>query len=166
MNCKKMLKFRTLRRFLDSNMVKSMTMSNLYGHLMIMADQDHDGSHIKGLLINFLHSFWPSLLKVIEFVIEFITPIVKATQKNSNNVISFYNMPEYEAWKESLGCRVKNFKIKYYKVLMVKKELSILLIWISIRRILFWADDEDGEAIELAFSKKKIEARKTWLRAL
>nr|GFB41785.1 DNA topoisomerase 2 [Tanacetum cinerariifolium] len=32
-----------------------------YGHLMIMADQDHDGSHFKRLLINFLHSFWPSL---------------------------------------------------------------------------------------------------------
>jgi DNA topoisomerase-2 len=28
-----------------------------YGHLMIMPDQDHDGSHIKGLLINFIHSF-------------------------------------------------------------------------------------------------------------
>ena len=26
-----------------------------YGHLMIMADQDHDGSHIKGLVINFIH---------------------------------------------------------------------------------------------------------------
>ena len=27
-----------------------------YGHLMIMADQDHDGSHIKGLVINMIHS--------------------------------------------------------------------------------------------------------------
>jgi DNA topoisomerase II len=27
-----------------------------YGHLMIMADQDHDGSHIKGLVINLIHS--------------------------------------------------------------------------------------------------------------
>ena len=35
-----------------------------YGHVMIMADQDHDGSHIKGLFINFIHSFWPSLLQV------------------------------------------------------------------------------------------------------
>ncbi|CAL5414885.1 unnamed protein product [Camellia sinensis] len=48
-----------------------------YGHLMIMTDQDHDGSHIKGLLINFIHSFWPSLLKIPSFLVEFITPIVK-----------------------------------------------------------------------------------------
>jgi len=25
-----------------------------YGSIMIMADQDHDGSHIKGLFINFI----------------------------------------------------------------------------------------------------------------
>ena len=40
------------------------TSSLRYGHLMIMTDQDHDGSHIKGLLINFLHHFWPSLLQI------------------------------------------------------------------------------------------------------
>ena len=34
-----------------------------YGHLMIMTDQDHDGSHIKGLVINFLHCYWPALLQ-------------------------------------------------------------------------------------------------------
>jgi DNA topoisomerase-2 len=27
-----------------------------------MADQDHDGSHIKALFINVLHYYWPSLL--------------------------------------------------------------------------------------------------------
>ena len=48
-----------------------------YGHLMIMTDQDHDGSHIKGLLINFLHHFWPSLLQIPGFLQQFITPIVK-----------------------------------------------------------------------------------------
>jgi DNA topoisomerase-2 len=41
-----------------------------------MADQDPDGSHIKGLVINFIHHFWPSLLDVSGFLQQFITPIV------------------------------------------------------------------------------------------
>jgi DNA topoisomerase II len=48
-----------------------------YGHLMIMTDQDHDGSHIKGLIINFMDYFFPSLLRIKGFLLEFITPIVK-----------------------------------------------------------------------------------------
>lgn len=39
--------------------------------------QDHDGSHIKGLLINFIHCYWPSLLRHHSFLCEFVTPIVK-----------------------------------------------------------------------------------------
>ncbi len=39
-------------------------------------DQDHDGSHIKGLIINMFSHFWPSLLKLPGFLTEFITPIV------------------------------------------------------------------------------------------
>ena len=49
---------------------------------MIMTDQDHDGSHIKGLLINCLHHFWPSLLEIPGFLRCFITPIVKATSNS------------------------------------------------------------------------------------
>lgn len=51
-----------------------------YGHLMIMTDQDHDGSHIKGLIMNFLHAHFPSLLRLPGFLLEFITPIIKANK--------------------------------------------------------------------------------------
>ncbi|CAI9769727.1 unnamed protein product [Fraxinus pennsylvanica] len=137
-----------------------------YGHLMIMTDQDHDGSHIKGLLINFIHSFWPSLLKIPSFLVEFITPIVKATHKNGEKR-SFYTMPEYESWKESLGDRAKNWSIKYYKGLGTSTDKEGKEYFKDLgkhKKDFVWGDDHDGEAIELAFSKKKIEARKNWLR--
>ena len=47
-----------------------------YGRVMIMTDQDHEGSHVKGLLINFIHYNWPELIR-LPFLEEFITPIVK-----------------------------------------------------------------------------------------
>ena len=50
-----------------------------YGHLMIMTDQDHDGSHIKGLIMNYFHTFYPSLMKLPGFLIEFITPVIKVS---------------------------------------------------------------------------------------
>ena len=51
------------------------------------AAQDHDGSHIKGLVINFLHHFWPSLLRLPGFLREFITPIVKVRGQKTQNII-------------------------------------------------------------------------------
>ena len=58
------------------------TKSLRYGSIMIMTDQDHDGSHIKGLLINFIHHFWPSLLHINGLLKEFVTPILKVSKGN------------------------------------------------------------------------------------
>ena len=41
-----------------------------------MTDQDYDGSHIKGLIMNWLGTFWPELLQIEGFVQCMITPIV------------------------------------------------------------------------------------------
>lgn len=67
-----------------------------YSSVMIMADQDNDGSHIKGLVINFFETFWPSLCKIKGFLKEFITPIVKC--KKGNNSLTFYSQVEYKKW--------------------------------------------------------------------
>ncbi len=55
------------------------TKSLRYGKIMIMTDQDHDGSHIKGLVMNVFHTLWPSLLN-LGFITSMITPIIKATK--------------------------------------------------------------------------------------
>ena len=59
-----------------------------YGRVMILADQDQDGSHFKGLLINFLHICWPDLLR-LPFLEEFIAPVVKVCFLSSHVVIVF-----------------------------------------------------------------------------
>ena len=135
-----------------------------YGHLMVMTDQDHDGSHIKGLIMNFLHHFYPSLLKIPGFLIEFITPIIKATKGKES--ISFFTLPEYDNWRESTD--TKGWKIKYYKGLGTSTAAEAKDYFASIkyhRKEFTWSGDSDGESLEMAFSKKKVEQRKDWLRS-
>lgn len=133
-----------------------------YGKLMIMTDQDQDGSHIKGLLINFIHHFWPSLLRH-NFVEEFITPIVKVTKGKEEK--SFYSMPEFEEWKRETE-NWHTYKVKYYKGLgtSTSKEAKEYFSDMQRHRIPFhYSGAEDDTAINLAFSKKKVEERKEWL---
>ncbi|KAE8574833.1 hypothetical protein XENTR_v10003597 [Xenopus tropicalis] len=133
-----------------------------YGKVMIMTDQDQDGSHIKGLLINFIHHNWPSLLKH-RFLEEFITPIIKVTK--SKQELSFYSIPEFEEWKNNTDSH-KTWKIKYYKGLgtSTSKEAKEYFSDMERHRIPFkYEGPIDDAAITLAFSRKKVDDRKEWL---
>ncbi|XP_051811756.1 DNA topoisomerase 2-beta isoform X2 [Acanthochromis polyacanthus] len=133
-----------------------------YGKIMIMTDQDQDGSHIKGLLINFFHHNWPSLLKHT-FLEEFITPIVKATKNKQE--LAFYSIPEFDEWKKQTE-NYKTWHIKYYKGLGTStgKEAKEYFADMEKHRITFrYSGAEDDAAITLAFSKKKTDDRKEWL---
>ncbi|CAD5115354.1 DgyrCDS4334 [Dimorphilus gyrociliatus] len=133
-----------------------------YGKIMIMTDQDQDGSHIKGLIINFIHNKWPNLLKY-NFIEEFITPIVKVSKKDK--VHSFYSIPEFEEWKKATP-NWHVWKVKYYKGLgtSTSKEAKEYFMDMQRHRIKFrFGGSTDEDSILLAFSKKKIEERKTWL---
>lgn len=136
-----------------------------YGSLMIMTDQDHDGSHIKGLLINFIDTFWPSLLRSNLFLKEFVTPIIKVS-RNGKPVQSFFTLPEYEAWMAAQP-HTRGLTAKYYKGLgtSTAKEAKEYFTAIADHQIDFeYVDADDRAAVELAFSGKMADARKQWLR--
>uniref|UniRef100_A0A671FSQ2 DNA topoisomerase 2 n=1 Tax=Rhinolophus ferrumequinum TaxID=59479 RepID=A0A671FSQ2_RHIFE len=146
------------KNYEDEDSLKSLR----YGKIMIMTDQDQDGSHIKGLLINFIHHNWPSLLRH-RFLEEFITPIVKVSKNKQE--IAFYSLPEFEEWKCSTPNH-KKWKVKYYKGLgtSTSKEAKEYFADMKRHRIRFkYSGPEDDAAISLAFSKKQIDDRKEWL---
>lgn len=133
-----------------------------YGHVMIMTDQDHDGSHIKGLLINFLHHFWPSLLRLSNFLQVFITPIVKCTRRGAEQV--FYTTPEFDTWQQAEDR--SGWRIKYYKGLGTSSaaEAKAYFRNLSANRIPFRVmNDAEGQMIDMCFRKKRTADRKGWI---
>jgi DNA topoisomerase-2 len=131
---------------------------------MIMADQDHDGSHIKGLIINFIHWYNPSLLLVPGFLQEFVTPIVKAVKGKKSE--TFYTIPQYEQWRDTLPeADQKKWKCKYYKGLGTSTAAEAKEYFRDLEKncIEFQWEDEDEEWIKLAFDKKKATDRKHWI---
>merc|ERR1711871_1315678 len=120
-----------------------------YGRIIILTDQDVDGSHIKGLLFNFFHYFWPSLMKRKGYLTSLSTPIVKAFKGNKTE--TFYNLTDYENWKDKNN--TSGWKTKYYKGLgtSASKEAKEYFVDIEDKLInSFWADFEKevGEIID------------------
>lgn len=81
-----------------------------YGSVLIMADQDVDGFHIRGLVFSLFSSHWQELLSIPGFIKVMRTPLVKA-YRGKTLVKEFFNEETAQKYIEENP----TLRFKYYK---------------------------------------------------
>jgi DNA topoisomerase-2 len=129
------------------------TKSLRYGRVLIMTDADLDGSHIKGLILNMFHFFWPSLIN-LGYVCAMVTPVVKVGAQ------WFFTEDDYRSASGLRGL------VKYYKGLGTSTSTEAKEYFRQIDRltVAFTADEKMKKSMTLAFAKDHADHRKEWLR--
>jgi DNA topoisomerase-2 len=138
-----------------------------YGSVMLMTDQDHDGAHIKGLVVSALAYLWPSVVfSKTPFIREFITPVAQATR--GGECRKFYSAQEYDEWKRSPSAA--GWKIKFFKGLGTSTDVQARSYFSNLEFHMRTISMEDADAsrrsLEMVFDAKREEDRKQWILRL
>lgn len=138
-----------------------------YGKILIFTDADVDGHHIKGLIMNFIEKWWPSLpLNIKDFITTLNTPVIKATSKKTKKVIPFYSEEEFDQWKDkSEKNSEKNYNIKYYKGLGTNSKTEAKEFFKKFHDYItsYEFNNNSSELLDKIFNKKRADDRKQWL---
>lgn len=129
-----------------------------YGRIMIMTDADLDGSHIKGLVLNMFHVYWPKLIE-LGFVVAMVTPVIKAAK------VWFFTEDEFKTAVAEGRVTTGANGIKYYKGLGTSTSAEAKEYFRQIDRltVAFNSDPKMNESMCLAFAKTQADDRKEWL---
>ena len=125
-----------------------------YGRVMVLTDADVDGSHIKALLVNFFHYWWPSLIK-LDYIQTLKTPIVKAIK--GKKVLEFFTEQDYLKWKNT-GINLNTYQVRYFKGLGTSKKEDAKDTFKRLEELkvdYYYKDKTCDESILLAFEKDK-----------
>ncbi len=135
-----------------------------YGFLRVFADSDYDGIHIVGLLYNFFHTLYPTILQVNNFFGFVRTPIMLLNHKNEDLV--FYYLPQAQKYITDNMSHLSNAKrkkdIRYLKGLGTNNKKDINSHF-GKRIVTLNHDNHTDVIVHNIFDKKKTAFRKNWL---
>jgi DNA topoisomerase-2 len=136
-----------------------------FGKIVMFTDQDLDGTHIRGLMLNNLYTFWPELF-TLGMVYSYRTPLIKATC--GKDVFKFYNEEDFIEWSKNT---TKKYTSKWYKGLGTSTDTEFKECFEDMENNMIRyeiQDEQDIESIKLAFSKEKgqTDKRKAWLNLI
>lgn len=162
-----------------------------YGAVLVLADQDVDGYHIRGLVFNLFHTLWPSLFALPGFLRSMLTPVARVFGGRAEPPRSFYNLPDLEAHllQHAAGHAPR---VKYYKGLGTStaddarqyfRDMKLVRYTLEPRptgRVALRVSIDEGtgavtcaievrtqsadDAMDMAFNKARAADRKEWLR--
>ena len=130
-----------------------------YHRFLCATDSDYDGYHITGLLYNFFHSLFPTVLQIPGFFNFMRVPIVKINLTKSKELNFFY---QEEAQQYIEKNKIKSDHIRYFKGLGtannndIKEDFGRRIVELS-------KDDKADKMMVNIFDKEHSEFRKKWL---
>lgn len=150
-----------------------------YGKIIIMTDQDVDGFHIRGLLINVLNYISKTLFGYMEnsetirkkifgdanwnYINILSTPLVRIRGKNFSKI--FLTTQSFEEYKKKNTKKIKTMQIKYYKGLGTSTKTETKEVFENLetflRPVVFTKNSE--KELAKAFDDDT-DIRKDWLR--
>lgn len=131
-----------------------------YGRIIILTDSDVDGYHICGLLLNFFHKLFPTLIeRNPSFITCMRTPIVRIYYPKTD--IAFYTLDDFKKYQQQNPN--KKGDVKYFKGLGTNNNKEIETSF-GKKMIEFVKDDKTDDTMDKVFSSKCSDQRKTWLK--
>lgn len=134
-----------------------------YQTITIMTDQDTDGSHIKGLILNLLGHFWPTTLEWPGFVRVFHTPIIRCY--SSRDYHEFFTLERYKTWWDTVEDKSR-WDVQYYKGLGTNTRKDAQTMFSEADKYIVPFDPVQAselDDIDMCFSNKRAEERKALL---
>ena len=128
-----------------------------YAEIVIMTDEDPDGSHIGGLLIEFIYKFWPDYIKNGK-IFKCVSPLIVLEDDTM-----FYGLAAFKKHQADNNGTLPSPVAEYNKGLGSLSQERYETMLNTLRPITFGEAETCHNSLRMAFSGKHSHKRKEWL---